>query len=141
MAKITLETIAKDLGITVSEEVFTQYDLYTADECFLTGTAAETIPVVKVDTKTIGNGEPGSITTLLLEEFRKVRIRVSESFGRDSLKVQLNRANKMGAKYTLILGQKEALDGVVIVRNMKNGKQDIVKIDKVVTDLKSKLKK
>ncbi len=75
----------------------------------------------------------------LLEEFRKSKIRVSESFGRDSLKVQLNRANKLGAKYTLIIGQKEALEDVAIVRNMKNGKQDIIKMDKVVADLKKKL--
>ncbi|MBU3942536.1 histidine--tRNA ligase [Patescibacteria group bacterium] len=75
----------------------------------------------------------------LLEEFRKSRIKVGESFGRDSLKVQLNRANKLGAKYTLIIGQKEALEDVAIVRNMKNGKQDIVKMDKVVADLKKKL--
>ena len=76
----------------------------------------------------------------LLEEFRKSKIRVAESFGKDSLKAQLNRADKLGAKYTLILGQKEALDGVVIVRNMKTGKQDIIKIDEVVAIVKKKLK-
>ncbi len=76
----------------------------------------------------------------LLEEFRKSKIRVAESFGKDSLKAQLNRADKLGAKYTLILGQKEALDGVVIVRNMKTGKQDVVKIDEVVAIVKKKLK-
>ena len=77
----------------------------------------------------------------LLEEFRRAKIGVSESFGRDSLKVQLNRANKMEAKYALILGQKEALEEVVIVRNMANGKQDIVKNNKVVLFVKNKLKK
>lgn len=75
----------------------------------------------------------------LLEEFRKAKIKVAESFGRDSLKVQLNRANKLGAKFTLILGQKEALEGVAIIRNMKNGKQDIVKLEKVVATLKKKV--
>ncbi|MBU2545146.1 histidine--tRNA ligase [Patescibacteria group bacterium] len=76
----------------------------------------------------------------LLEEFRKSKVRVAESFGKNSLKAQLNRADKLGAKYTLILGQKEALDGVVIVRNMKTGKQDVVKIDEVVAIVKKRLK-
>jgi len=77
----------------------------------------------------------------LLEDFRKSKIRVGESFGRDSLKAQLNRADKLGAKLTLILGQKEALDGVVIIRNMKTGSQEIVKLDKAVSVVKAKLKK
>lgn len=76
----------------------------------------------------------------LLESFRKTKIKVEESFGRDSLKAQLNRADKVGAKYTLILGQKEALDGVVIIRDMKTGNQEIVKMDKVVERVKRKLK-
>ena len=76
----------------------------------------------------------------LLEEFRKVKIRVAESFGRDSLKAQLARADKLGAKYTLILGQKEALEGTIIVRDMQTGKQDVVKIDKVVEVVKKKIR-
>ena len=76
----------------------------------------------------------------LLESFRKAKIRVEESFGRDSLKAQLNRADKIGAKYTLILGQKEALDGAVIIRDMKTGNQEIVKMDKVIERVKKKLK-
>jgi len=76
----------------------------------------------------------------LLEDFRKAKIQVSESFGRDSLKAQLSRADKIGVKYTLILGQKEALDGTIIVRNMKTGEQEIVKIEKVVREIKKKLK-
>jgi len=76
----------------------------------------------------------------LLEDFRKARVRVAESFGRDSLKVQLNKADKIGAKYTLILGQKEALEGVIIIRDMASGKQDIVKLEEVVAKVKKKLK-
>jgi histidyl-tRNA synthetase len=76
----------------------------------------------------------------LLESFRKAKIKIEESFGRDSLKAQLNRADKIGAKYTLILGQKEALDGVIIIRDMKTGNQEIVKMDKVVERVKKKLK-
>ncbi len=76
----------------------------------------------------------------LLENFRKARIKVAESFGRDSLKVQLNRADKIGARYTLILGQKEALDGVVIIRDMQNGKQETVKLEEAVAKIKNKIK-
>ncbi|AKS39130.1 branched-chain amino acid aminotransferase [Anoxybacillus gonensis] len=63
--------IAKDLGYVVKEEPFTRHDVYTADEVFLTGTAAEVIAVVKVDGRVIGDGVPGEHTKRLLEEFRK----------------------------------------------------------------------
>jgi histidyl-tRNA synthetase len=76
----------------------------------------------------------------LFEEFRKAKIRVAESFGRDSLKAQLNRADKIGAQYTLIIGQKEALDGVVIIRNMASGKQETVKLEEAVARVKKKIK-
>lgn len=62
--------LAKDMGITVREELMTRYDLYFADECFLTGTAAEIIPVVKIDGQTIGTGKPGKNTLDLLERYR-----------------------------------------------------------------------
>jgi len=75
----------------------------------------------------------------LLGGFRKAKIRVSESFGRDSLKAQLNRADKIKARYTLILGQKEALEDVIIVRDMNNGKQEIVKLNKVVAEMRKRL--
>lgn len=77
----------------------------------------------------------------LVEEFRKIRIPVSESLGRDSLKVQLNRANKIGVKYTLILGQKEALEGKIIIKDMATGKQETVKLEKVVGETVKRLKK
>ncbi len=77
----------------------------------------------------------------LLEDFRKQRIQVAESFGRDSLKVQLSRANKIGAKYTLILGQKEALEGQILIRDMASGKQETVKLDKAVREIEKRLKK
>lgn len=62
--------LAKKLKIEAREEVFTRYSLYNADECFLTGTAAEIIPVVKIDGRTIGNGMPGKISLKLMKEFR-----------------------------------------------------------------------
>lgn len=64
--------IAARLKIKAKEQVFTRYDIFTADECFLTGTAAELIPVVKVDGRTIGEGKPGLITKKILAEFKKL---------------------------------------------------------------------
>ncbi|MBM7587835.1 branched-chain amino acid aminotransferase [Bacillus pakistanensis] len=63
--------MAQLLGFEMREEVFTRHDVYTADEVFLTGTAAEVIAVVKVDGREIGDGKPGSYTKQLLESFRK----------------------------------------------------------------------
>ena len=77
----------------------------------------------------------------LFEDFRKSKIPVFESFGRDSLKSQLNRANRLGIKYTLILGQKEALEGTIIIRDMASGRQEIVKMEKAVREIKKRLKK
>lgn len=77
----------------------------------------------------------------ITEEFRKEKIKVGESLGKDSLKSQLARADKLGARFTLIIGQKEALEGEVIIRDMVSGRQDVVKIDKVVSEVKKKLKK
>ena len=63
--------LARDAGMQVEERVFTRHDLYIADECFLTGTAAEVIPVVKIDRRTIGDGQPGKITQRLISAFRQ----------------------------------------------------------------------
>ena len=68
----TVIDLARELGITVEEKVFTRHDLYIADECFLTGTAAEVIPVVKIDQRIVGNGSPGVVTQKLIEEFHHV---------------------------------------------------------------------
>lgn len=62
-------TIAKDLGIEVTEESVMRSDLYTADEVFLTGTAAEVVPVREIDEREIGEGKPGPITRKLQETF------------------------------------------------------------------------
>jgi branched-chain amino acid aminotransferase len=66
--------LAAKLGYPTLETVFTRHDLFVADECFLTGTAAEMIPVVKVDGRPIGDGKPGPITRALLKEFRKLTV-------------------------------------------------------------------
>lgn len=64
--------IAEDIGIKVEETLLTTYDVYNSEECFLTGTAAEVIPVIKVDERIIGNGTPGKITLKLLELFHNL---------------------------------------------------------------------
>jgi len=63
--------IAKQEGLKVEELIFSRYEVYTSDECFLSGTAAEIIPVIKVDGREIGNGKPGKITALLINKFKK----------------------------------------------------------------------
>ena len=64
-------TLAGRLGIPLAEQDITPEDLYVADECFLTGTAAEVIAVTKVDGRTIGQGKCGPITAKLLTAFRE----------------------------------------------------------------------
>lgn len=80
-------------------------------------------------------------TLLLMEEFRRNNILVGESLGRDSLKAQLRIADRLKARYCLILGQKEALENSVIIRDMISGKQNLIKLDKVIPELKKRLKK
>ncbi|MBL9091278.1 MAG: branched-chain-amino-acid transaminase [Planctomycetaceae bacterium] len=63
---------ARAAGLTVREIPLTRHDVYVADEVFLTGTAAEVIPVVKIDNRTIGNGEPGPVTRDLMKRFREL---------------------------------------------------------------------
>jgi len=66
-----MELAEKD-GMIVKEEPFTRFEVYDADEVFLTGTAAEAIPVVKVDGRVIGEGKPGPITKVLIEKFHNI---------------------------------------------------------------------
>ncbi len=66
--------LAADMGIAVKEELMSRCDLYVADECFLTGTAAEIIPVVTIDGRVIGSGKPGKVTQGLLKKYRDLTI-------------------------------------------------------------------
>ena len=77
----------------------------------------------------------------LFEEFRVAKIPVAESFSKDSLKAQLRAANKLGIKWVLIFGQKEALEDFITLRNMDSGVQEEIKIDKVVSEMKERLQK
>ncbi|MBV33308.1 MAG: branched-chain-amino-acid transaminase [Porticoccaceae bacterium] len=72
ITRSTALSIADELGITWREATLTRYDIWVADELFLTGTAAEIIPIVEVDARPIGSGKPGPITAKFLERFRKL---------------------------------------------------------------------
>lgn len=77
----------------------------------------------------------------LYEELRQSGIAVAEAFGKDSIKTQLRAADREGTALSLILGQKEAIDGVIIVREMSSGAQETVPLEKVIKIIKDKLKR
>src|SRR5438093_68735 len=64
--------IAAELGVKARDTDITRHDVFVADECFLTGTAAEIVPVVKADGRSIGNGKPGPVTARIIARFRQV---------------------------------------------------------------------
>jgi branched-chain amino acid aminotransferase len=66
----TVIELAAQNGLKVTEPNLTRYDLYNADECFLTGTGAEIMPVIKIDGRVIGTGKPGNLTRKLVGEYR-----------------------------------------------------------------------
>lgn len=68
----TVIDVAKDLGYEVQETPLTMFDVYAADELFITGTAAEVAPCVEVDHRVIGDGKPGTVTKRLMEGFHRV---------------------------------------------------------------------
>jgi branched-chain amino acid aminotransferase len=65
----TVMELAEESGLEVADPNLTRYDLFCADECFLCGTGAEIVPVVKIDGRVIGNGKPGTITKKLVEDY------------------------------------------------------------------------
>jgi branched-chain amino acid aminotransferase len=70
--------LAQQAGLTVSEPNLTRYDLFNADECFLSGTGAELIPVVKIDGRLVGSGKPGPATGQLISAYRALTNRSGE---------------------------------------------------------------
>ncbi|MEA1962835.1 MAG: histidine--tRNA ligase [Patescibacteria group bacterium] len=76
---------------------------------------------------------------ILFEEMRKSGYQVRQAFTKDSLKAQLEESNKIGAKYSLILGQKELLDGTIIVRDMESGTQEVIDYKKIYSDIDKRL--
>jgi branched-chain amino acid aminotransferase len=71
ITRATVFDIARELAIPMREADLTRYDVWCADECFLTGTGAEVIPVVKLDGRVIGSGKPGPVTARVLDSFRR----------------------------------------------------------------------
>jgi branched-chain amino acid aminotransferase len=65
----TVMELAAQMDLKVSEANLTRYDLFNADECFLTGTGAEIMPVVKIDGRVVGDGKPGALTRELVENY------------------------------------------------------------------------
>jgi branched-chain amino acid aminotransferase len=80
ITRATIIELAATLGIPLVEKSLTRYDIYTADECFLTGTAAEVIPVVAYDRRVIGDGTPGPVTRRVLEAYKDLVNRTGTPF-------------------------------------------------------------
>jgi histidyl-tRNA synthetase len=76
----------------------------------------------------------------IFQDLTEANIKTGESFGRGSIKSQLKVADKLDVKLALILGQKEAIDKVIIIRDMKTGMQEIVRLDKIIDEIKKRLK-
>ncbi len=76
---------------------------------------------------------------MLFEELRAASIPATANFSKGSLKGQLEIANRLNAKYTVILGQKEVIDGTILIRDMESGMQEIVLYDKAVAEIKKKI--
>ncbi|MBX3744673.1 MAG: branched-chain-amino-acid transaminase [Verrucomicrobiae bacterium] len=72
ITRATVMDLAQAAGLTVSEPNLTRYDVYNADECFLTGTGAEVVPVIKVDGRSIGEGRPGPVTRDLVRAYHSL---------------------------------------------------------------------
>jgi len=77
----------------------------------------------------------------LLEAFRKEKIYIEHALHKDSLSLQLKIADKIGVRYVLILGQKESLEKKIIIRDMKNGKQRTIAVNKIIKEVQNKIKK
>ncbi len=76
---------------------------------------------------------------VLFEELRRAGFKVGQLFSKDSLKVQLEEANRLNVKYSLILGQKELSDGTILIRDMESGVQEIIDLNKVRTEMGKRL--
>lgn len=85
-------------------------------------------------------GEQGRKKALaVFEELRRSGIRAVEAFSKDSIKAQMEIANRRGVKLAIVIGQKEVLDGTAIIRDMESGTQEIVDARKIVHEIKKKL--
>ncbi len=86
-------------------------------------------------------GDPARQKAMVLfEELRRAGFKVSQGFLHNGLKRQLEEAQKMNVRYTLVLGQKEMMDGTIIIRDMESGAQEVVDAKKVIHELEKRLK-
>ena len=76
----------------------------------------------------------------LIEKFKKSGIKVGHNIGKDNLKSQLQIAAKQKVKYSLILGQKEALENTIILRDMETGVQEIIPLKEITKEIKKRIK-
>jgi histidyl-tRNA synthetase len=101
------------------------------------------IPLEKEEKKIIFIAQLGDVARRkamgLFEELRKSGLRVKQAFTRDSLKDQLEEANNLGAKLTLILGQKEMNDKTIIIRDMESGNQEIIDYKKIKIEVEKRI--
>lgn len=98
------------------------------------------VPQPTIDVFVAQLGDQGKKRALaMFEELRKAGIRAGEAFAKEAIKAQMEIANRRSAKWALIVGQKEVLDGTVIIRDMDAGTQEIVDARKVVQEVKKKL--
>ncbi len=106
---------------------------------------AENIKIPKTPGKKVFLAQLGNLaqkkSLKLFEELRKSKIKVVEDFSRDSLKAQLEIANKLQIRYVLIFGQKEALENRILIRDMKKGTQKTIELKNLVKEIKKYLKK
>ncbi len=92
----------------------------------------------KVFLAQLGEGGKGKCLKLM-EEFRKANIAVGELLGKNSLKIQMARAAKIGAKLVVIVGQRESLENLAIIRDMETGRQETVSVKNLVGEIKKKI--
>ncbi len=76
---------------------------------------------------------------IFFEELRRSGYNVRQAFVKDNLKAQLEMANRLGVRYCLILGQKEIMDGTIIIRDMESGNQEIVDYKKIINEIDKRL--
>lgn len=77
----------------------------------------------------------------LFEEFQNKGIKIGEAFSKPSLKSQLKVADKEGVEWALIMGQREALEDMIIIKDMKTGAQETIRLDKTINEIKKRLGK
>ena len=77
----------------------------------------------------------------LFEELQQAGLKIASSFSKNTIKAQLKIADRMNVRFALILGQKEAIDESIIIRDMVSGSQEVVQLSKIVKEIKKRIKK